>query len=60
MAGGCRVPVGCYIYLARIREAENIRGVKRNKEGRQILGSYLRINTDNTENAVALEGRLVE
>lgn len=37
-----------------------MRGVERNEEGRQILGSYLGINTDNTENTVALDGRLVE
>lgn len=37
-----------------------MREVERNEEGRQILGSYLGINTDNTENTVALDGRLAE
>jgi hypothetical protein len=44
-----KVPVGLYIYLAQIREAQNIGGVETNEETGQILGSYLGINTDNTE-----------
>lgn len=54
-----KVPVGCHIYLARIGEADNVGGVERNGEDRQIAGRYLRINTDNTENAGALGGRSV-
>lgn len=34
--------------------------MERNDQSRQILGSCLRINTDNTEHAKALDGRLVE
>lgn len=48
-----KVPVGYDIYLAQIREAQNMGGEERNEEGRQILGSYLGINTDNTQNTVA-------
>lgn len=35
-----------------------MKGVERDEESRQIVGSDLRINTDNTENAVSLDRRL--
>lgn len=61
LAGGSRKFLwGCYIYLAWINKAASMKGVERDEESRQIVGSDLRINTDNTENAVSLDRRLGE